>query len=356
MTRSSRPRSPNDHHNESRSKHKRRKHRKTKRQHIATGRSVKLLPYVNEVPICSDVGSETTITFSKSSDKVKTFIDGNEGTQSDTVMRENGWCTSDGTPWGLNKMPQDEAALLKKGVVDRNGSRLTYCSPDPAYNSGHPRFYDELELLKEGYVDKAGRHKNLNAAADSTYPASAQKHSPPQLSTDPITIAELNSRGFVDPKGKLHFGIQSLMNSGNDKCTARAENDNGRHVVLKESHESLPLTKTCDLSRSSGSETRITFPPGSEASLQSSECNSCSCKKSKSRKKKSITPQAESPARPILSNHSNGTIRCEAGRNGDRASVVYTVTSDGRNYEVKTVDGHHIHLEFNKRHAYLMVD
>ena len=51
-----------------------------------------------------------------------------------------------------------------------------------------------------------------------------------------------------------------------------------------------------------------------------------------------------------------GTIRFETGNANDMGVITYTVTPDGRNYELETSDGHSIHLEFNKKHAYLIVD
>uniref|UniRef100_A0A914QK80 Uncharacterized protein n=1 Tax=Panagrolaimus davidi TaxID=227884 RepID=A0A914QK80_9BILA len=51
-----------------------------------------------------------------------------------------------------------------------------------------------------------------------------------------------------------------------------------------------------------------------------------------------------------------GTIQGGAGHGKDGATIAYTVTNDGRNYQLNTNDGHHIHLEFNKKHAYLILD
>ena len=51
-----------------------------------------------------------------------------------------------------------------------------------------------------------------------------------------------------------------------------------------------------------------------------------------------------------------GTLRCEAGTGRDRAIINYTVTNDGRNYKLVTDDEHFFHLEFNNKHAYLIVE
>ena len=56
-------------------------------------------------------------------------------------------------------MPKDEAALLKKGIVDPHGARLTYCATDCAGSSmGYPRYFDEVELYNNGLLSsKMGR-------------------------------------------------------------------------------------------------------------------------------------------------------------------------------------------------------
>uniref|UniRef100_A0A914QFB0 Uncharacterized protein n=1 Tax=Panagrolaimus davidi TaxID=227884 RepID=A0A914QFB0_9BILA len=51
-----------------------------------------------------------------------------------------------------------------------------------------------------------------------------------------------------------------------------------------------------------------------------------------------------------------GTIQGGAGHGKDGATIAYTVTNDGRNYQLNTNDGHHLHLEFNKKHAYLILN
>lgn len=115
------------------------------------------------------------------------------------------------------------------------------------------------------------------------------------------------------------------------------------------SNQYTSFSDSTTIGTTSSSGTNVTF---SSSSLADSETRvSFSPNRSLIEKQKSNTSTS---IRSTIS--ATGTIRCDAGPPEDRATVTYTVTRDGRNYEMRTNDGNKLHLEFNKKHAYLLID
>lgn len=116
---------------------------------------VKLSSKVDEMSICAEepIVEDGIVTISKSEERYRQYMNDSDIRKNEKYMKKNGWCNSEGVPWGSNFMPKDEAALLKKGLVDKTGARIPHISAENKY-------YDEVELLKEGLLDKKGRQTN----------------------------------------------------------------------------------------------------------------------------------------------------------------------------------------------------
>uniref|UniRef100_A0AC34FY18 Uncharacterized protein n=1 Tax=Panagrolaimus sp. ES5 TaxID=591445 RepID=A0AC34FY18_9BILA len=312
-------------------------------------------------------GSEE-ISLTKSEDRYRKYMRESEDERNEKLAIEKGWCTNDGIPWSRNQMPKDEAALLKQGIVDRSGTRSTYFSLNSnkmdKFSTGYPKFYDEIELLKEGLVDKNGHQKASGAEKENV------KHS-----KGPISIAELNSRGFLDKNGNIYYG--KIPSSSSDHSAIKhskkskeqkekmkqdsAATTKSPRVQLCDSHESETIVKTPFSSASdfeAHSETRVSFSPSRNYTFSDSPSIKIPKKCRKSKKTISSSPSQNSSSSSVAaaSDGTFGMIQCDAGQGEDSGTIKYAISNDGRNYELNTKDGHYLQLEFNKRHAYLIID
>uniref|UniRef100_A0AC34FZW9 Uncharacterized protein n=1 Tax=Panagrolaimus sp. ES5 TaxID=591445 RepID=A0AC34FZW9_9BILA len=328
-----------------------------------------------------------------------------EDERNEKLAIEKGWCTNDGIPWSRNQMPKDEAALLKQGIVDRSGTRSTYFSLNSnkmdKFSTGYPKFYDEIELLKEGLVDKNGHQKASGAEKEnvkhsngpisiaelnsrgfldkngniyygkipSSSDHSAIKHSKkskeqkekkessaaattknPRVQlcdSQPISIAELNSRGFLDKNGNIYYG--KIPSSSSDHSAIKHSKKSKEQKEKKKQESSAaaatknPRVQLCD---SHESETIVKTPFSSSSDFEAhSETRSTSPSQNSS--SSSVAAAADGTF---------GMIQCDAGQGEDSGTIKYAISNDGRNYELNTKDGHYLQLEFNKRHAYLIID
>ncbi|CAD5227761.1 unnamed protein product [Bursaphelenchus xylophilus] len=135
---------------------------------LASRRHVKILSSASEMPINRDNSSVGSIA----SVYQQNLYDDEYSAEK---MRAKGFCNNDGTPW-IDCLPKDEAALFKKGLVNRECKRQTYRCSDP-------QFLDTVEMLNQHLIDEHGR---------------------PVPRKCPVTADELFERGYTDKSGQFH--------------------------------------------------------------------------------------------------------------------------------------------------------
>ncbi|KAI6210510.1 hypothetical protein M3Y96_00336000 [Aphelenchoides besseyi] len=234
-------------------------------------------------------------------------------------MRQRGWCNNDGTPW-TEICPRDEAALLKKGVVSRDCQRASYSASDNC--KAEKRLDDELSgLVLTNVIDKMGRPNSkffeLRRIMDSK-----------KMKSGPITKKELETRGFADSLGKVHFGAE---------LTA-ALNDYFSHLKIEKPQESA-----MEITLKSHSSLLVAKPSIADNQIETGKSTSCARLTSKlSSKNETITRRGDS-----------GSLQMDVGTAEDRGILSYSVTGDGRTYELQTAK-QNVVLEFAKKHSCLV--
>ncbi|KAI6208620.1 hypothetical protein M3Y96_00134300 [Aphelenchoides besseyi] len=232
-------------------------------------------------------------------------------------MRQRGWCNNDGTPW-TEICPCDEAALLKKGVVSRDCKRASYSAPDNCKTKEQSG--DELSgTFYVNLIDKMGRPTNkffeMRRIAETK-----------EVAEGPIKKKELSTRGFVDSHGNIHFGAELGVSL----------DDYFRNLETKKQEESA-----MEITFKSTSPPLVAKPSVPDNQLETGK-SSTSCARLASKSNVANSRRND-----------RGSLQMNVGIAQDRGILSYSVTPDGRTYELQSAK-QNVVLEFAKKHSCLV--
>ncbi|KAI6230963.1 hypothetical protein M3Y95_00331400 [Aphelenchoides besseyi] len=232
-------------------------------------------------------------------------------------MRQRGWCNNDGTPWA-EIYPCDEAALLKKGVVSRDCKRASYSASGNC--KAKERAIDESAgKFRANLIDKTGHP--TNKVLEMRRVTETKK-----VVEGPIKKKELATRGFIDSFGKIHYGneLEVSLDDYFLNLETKKQEESATEITFKSTSQPLVVAK----------------PSISDNQLKTAKSTSGV---SLASKKKIITPPRGN----------SGSLQMEVGIAQDRGILSYSVTGDGRTYELQSAK-QNVVLEFAKKHSCLV--
>ncbi|KAL3993844.1 hypothetical protein ACH3XW_19265 [Acanthocheilonema viteae] len=212
-----------------------------------------------------------------------------------------------------NAKSKKDANLSKRGRLKLSYEHLK------DFFSRSKKYFDEVELRKKGLTnDKINTSSEQNIApTDGQMKRSKERIQRGSYyesgSSDPsaenyITDAEINTRGYIDRNGQIHYSIPVLPRGNEPKHTVKRT----EHVTI--SH------------RNSGQSIHLD------------------------------TTNSKSELRRKRDGNIVGVVTCSVGDKDDRGRLDYQVYDDGRIYDLRCSDGRSLVLSFSKKDAALVTN
>uniref|UniRef100_A0A914S897 Uncharacterized protein n=1 Tax=Parascaris equorum TaxID=6256 RepID=A0A914S897_PAREQ len=290
---------------------------------------------------------ETTLSLTPSEDRF--LRANNDGFMNAENMRRNGWCNADGTSWMVARLstsevslleaksaryyrPKDEAALLRRGLVNMHGYRI-------------PTHLCRLASVAAGQASREN-NEDINHNFVCGHYGTAKDPSVENYITD----AEVNTRGYKDRLGRVFYAIP-LLKKPKEKGP-KPGNASTPHAVTVTNDRCFfestvfVIVRLCATQRLRGNEL---YSYRSEHSIRDYNPNitTTSSERVAAETSDDSSKVIEIPnVEPPKGSH---FIECEVGKGADSGHLRYFIEKGSRTYHLQGPQRKEVFLEFTKK-------